>query len=130
MQIEVTGAPVFQFALEPENVCGGPATMRLFLERANEPTANTADFYRWWSDVTLPLTPGGGSLTVPVTPDRWGSVFGTKGNASPAAVAGFEATLADLATVGMTFGGGCFAGHGVNISGGTARFILTSFLAQ
>ena len=28
--------------------------------------------------------------------------------------------------VGMTFGGVCFAGHGVNISGGTARFSVVS----
>jgi hypothetical protein len=27
----------------------------------------------------------------------------------------------------MTFGGGCFFGHGVNVSGGTARFALISY---
>jgi hypothetical protein len=33
----------------------------------------------------------------------------------------------NVGNIGMTFGGGCFAGHGVNISGGTARFSLTSY---
>ena len=31
-----------------------------------------------------------------------------------------------VGNVGMTFGGVCFAGHGVNISGGTARFSVVS----
>ena len=40
---------------------------------------------------------------------------------------GFQDALGDLGHVGMTFGGGCFFGHGVNISGGTARFSLISY---
>jgi hypothetical protein len=29
--------------------------------------------------------------------------------------------------VGFTFGGGCFFGHGVSVSGGKAKFYVTSF---
>jgi hypothetical protein len=29
--------------------------------------------------------------------------------------------------VGFSFGGGCFYGHGVRVSGGGARFALTSY---
>jgi hypothetical protein len=129
-RIDVTGGPTFQAALSPDNVCVNPARVRLFLERANEPTADPVEFYRWWSDVSLILAPGAGGLSARISPEHWSSVFGTKGNASPEAMAGFEATLADLATVGMTFGGGCFAGHGVNINRGAARFTVTSFVAQ
>jgi len=41
--------------------------------------------------------------------------------------AAFRAALQNVGNIGMTFGGGCLAGHGVNINGGTARFSLTSY---
>jgi hypothetical protein len=30
----------------------------------------------------------------------------------------------------MTFEGGCFFGHGVSVTGGSARFIATEFAAK
>jgi hypothetical protein len=41
--------------------------------------------------------------------------------------AGFADPLKRLENIGLTFGGGCFFGDGVNVSGGPARFILTRF---
>ena len=35
--------------------------------------------------------------------------------------------LKNMGHIGVTFGGGCFFGHGVNVSGGAARFIMTRF---
>jgi len=37
------------------------------------------------------------------------------------------ATVPVGGNVGITFGGGCFFGHGVNVEGGSARFVLNSF---
>jgi hypothetical protein len=40
---------------------------------------------------------------------------------------GFVETIKKMGNIGVTFGGGCLFGHGVNVSGGTARFIMTRF---
>lgn len=42
-------------------------------------------------------------------------------------VPGFNATKTDCANVGMTFGGGCFFGHGVRIDSGSARFNMLEY---
>jgi hypothetical protein len=38
--------------------------------------------------------------------------------------AAFRAALGDLDTVGFTFGGGCFFGHGVYVTPGTGQAIF------
>jgi hypothetical protein len=128
--ISVSGSPIFQSALEPGNTCGGPATVRLFFQRADDPGTLEAEFHRWWSVGSYVLSPGSGTLSVPMMPELWSSVLGRRGDSSAAATEGFNAALANLGHVGMTFGGGCFFGHGVNISSGTARFTVTSFGAN
>jgi hypothetical protein len=75
----------------------------------------------------LQPTSGDVTMTVPLTPDQWSSVYRKVGNLNSSTLAGFQDALANLGDVGMTFGGGCFAGHGVNVSGGTARFVLISY---
>jgi hypothetical protein len=35
-----------------------------------------------------------------------------------------------MGRIGLTFGGGCFFGHGVFIDGGPAQFILTNYAVQ
>ena len=62
-----------------------------------------------------------------LTPDRWSSVLGKFGNYDAASLAGFSAALQNVSSLGLTFGGGCFFGHGVNVSNGTARFILSEY---
>ena len=39
----------------------------------------------------------------------------------------FAATKAAMQEIGMTFGGGCFFGHGVSVANGTATFQLLSY---
>jgi hypothetical protein len=58
------------------------------------------------------------------------SVFGEKANASTAATAGFKQAMANLGHVTFSLGGGCFFGHGVRVSGGGARFAVTSFAGK
>jgi hypothetical protein len=47
--------------------------------------------------MSVALADGEYTMTVELSPDQW------------------------------TFGGGCFFGHGLNVSGGGARFIMTRF---
>jgi hypothetical protein len=56
--------------------------------------------------------------------DQWSDVYGRFGNDAPSQ---FADALKYVGHVAMTFGGGCFFGHGVNISGGPAQFILTNY---
>jgi len=118
----------FNYILSLDNTCATPATVRLFLERKNDDLSE--EFYRWWAHTIsyeLQATPGNITLTVPLTPDQWSSVYGRTGNYDAAALAGFQDALQNLGNVGMTFGGGCFFGHGVNVSGGSARFALINY---
>jgi hypothetical protein len=51
------------------------------------------------------------------------SVFGRDGSERPSA---FQAAISNVQLVGLTFGG-CFAGHGVYVTGAPARCIVRSF---
>ena len=62
------------------------------------------------------------TLTIPLRPHHWSSVFGKVGDQDTTTIAGFDQALENANYLGVTFGGGCFFGHGVNISGGTAQF--------
>lgn len=126
-RIETTGAPIFQYALNPNNTCSNPAAVRLFIQRQGDTLEVDHEFYRWWSKAAAVLTAGTVTLTVPLMPDQWLSVLGKAGDLNQITSAAFRAALQNVGNIGMTFGGGCFAGHGVNISGGTARFSLTSY---
>jgi hypothetical protein len=127
-QILTTGAPTFNYMMETGNTCATSATVRLFLERKNDDLSQ--EFYRWWANSAiydLQPTSENVTMTVPLTPDQWSSVYGKPGNLNATTLAGFHDALTNLGHVGMTFGGGCFAGHGVNVSGGSARFALISY---
>jgi len=126
-RIETTGAPVFQYALNSNNTCTNPAAVRLFIQRQGDTLEADHEFYRWWSKAAAKLAAGTVTLTVSLMPDQWLSVLGKEGDLDQSATAGFRAALQNVGNIGMTFGGGCFAGHGVNISRGTARFSLMSY---
>lgn len=100
-----------------------PATVRLFFEQQNDNLASPNG--RWWynqiiynlgSQDNQTLT-----VTVPFAADQWTNV---NGDQNPQA---FAAALANIGWVGMTFGGQYFAGHGVAISSGSAKFILINY---
>ncbi len=42
----------------------------------------------------------------------------------------FARALLNVTRLGLTFGGGCSFGHGVNVQGGAARFTLTRYSVQ
>lgn len=125
----VTPAPVvFIYRTEPSNTCERPATVRPFIwARSN----GTGEGDRWWSnEAAYPLAAGSATLTVPLTPDQWSNVSGKLGTTDGATRAAFDAALRDVSSLGLTFGGGCFFGHGVNTHGGTARFVLSDYRTQ
>ena len=128
LHITTTGSPIFNYKLAPDNTCDNPAHVRLFLQQKNDPLTAHAEFYRWWSNPTAyELAAGSSTLNAPLIPDQWVSVLGKIGNSSQSAADGFNTALQNLGNVGFTFGGGCFYGHGVNVSNGTARFTLIEY---
>ena len=120
-QIVTQGKVSFNYRLEASNTCSSPATVRAFLQRADD------DLYavngRFWSNpIATILAPGTFTLAIKLRPDQWTNVEGQHDRA------GFEALLSKIGNIGITFGGGCFFGHGVNVEGGSARFVVSSFI--
>lgn len=125
MQVTGSGPVVFDYMTEPFNTCVTASTVRPFIW-ANH--TGFGEFDRWWSNPTAyELAPGAITLTVPLTSDRWSSVYGKFGNADPTAEAGFTRALRNVSQLGLTFGGGCFYGHGVRVKGGSANFFVSSY---
>ncbi len=121
--------PQYNEALEPGNTCGGDASFGLIITVA----VDGNEFDRWWSPVrfSLPVVAnnvrsGRFNMQVSLT-GLWTSVYGKSSIDYPAQ---FAAALRNARWIGLTFGGGCFYGHGVNVSGGSARFVITGFTAQ
>jgi hypothetical protein len=128
-QINTTGTPQFNYMLDPTNTCVSPATVHLFIEHANDDFLT--ETYQWWAiPSSAVLAAGTVTLTAPITPDQWSDMYGNVGNLDSTRLAGFSDALANVGNIGMTFGGGCFLVHGVNISGGTAQFNLIDFQIQ
>lgn len=125
MQVTGSGPVVFDYMTEPFNTCVTPSTVRPFIWSNRN---GFGEFDRWWSNPSaFELAIGSITLTVPLTPDRWSSVYGKLGNADAAADAGFTRAVHNVSRLGLTFGGGCFYGHGVRVKGGSARFFLSSY---
>lgn len=68
---------------------------------------------RWWCDDHVTLA-GNESfvLSIPLTPDRWTSVFGRRGDENSATEKAFR-RVRSRCYFGLTFGGGSNYGHGV-----------------
>lgn len=128
--LKTTGAPVFNYRTESFNTCPGTANMRPFFQSHND---WSGEFGRWWADADAwSLAPGSATLVVPLTPDKWSSVYGKRGDLDGATQAAFADALKNVTNLGVTFGGGCFFGHGVFVDRGTgtATLILTSYRVQ
>ena len=100
-----------------------PATVRLFFEQQGDNLSDPNG--RWWADASIyNLGSQDGqtlTFTVPFTSDRWGNVIGQFDAQA------FSAALKNIGWVGMTFGGQFFAGHGVALTGGSAKYILIDY---
>jgi hypothetical protein len=127
VQIATAGIPAFHYKLSANNTCESPAHARFILQRKGDDLSARSEFYRWFSSSGVKLEEGSADLTVPLAPDLWVSVFGKRGNHDEAAGSGFRQALQNLGNVGFVFGGGCFYGHGVNVTGGSAQFLVTKY---
>jgi hypothetical protein len=127
IRVTTTGAPNFRYDSNPDNTCSFPAHVRpYFAVSQSNPEYNSTG--RWWSNpVAYQLAAGTVTLTIPLTPDSWSDVNGQFGNLNTTTISRFAATKAGVREIGMTFGGGCFFGHGVSVENGTAKFELLSY---
>ncbi len=100
-----------------------PATVRLFIEQHGDNLSDPNG--RWWAGASIyNLGSQDGqtlTFTVPFTSDQWGNVDGQFDAQA------FSAALKNIGWVGMTFGGQSFAGHGVALSSGSAKYILIDY---
>lgn len=109
---------------DPTNNCPPLPHFSLYFQRQGDDVTNAAfQSYRWFGAFNN-IVAGRTNLTVPLVGTLWTNVFGRQD------AAGFAAALANPQVVGMTFGAGCFAGHGLFVTGGTARFHIRSFSVQ
>ncbi len=132
--IVTSGVPRFLAAPEVGNTCDTPASVRAYVEQVYDARGPGHDIiyapatYRWWSNpIALQLSEGVATVTTPIDPSQWSD---TDGHLGTDELVGFQDAMAHPAAVGLTFGSGCFFGHGVVVSGGTARFVLTNFQVQ
>lgn len=121
-----TSGPVVFNSLDPQTTsCTIPTSVRPFIwSNSNGEGA----FDRWWSNPRhLLLAAGTATVSVPLQPEFWSSVNGRLGNADPDTKFNFEKALLNVTRLGLTFGGGCSFGHGVNVRAGTASFALSEY---
>lgn len=120
-KVEADSSTVFNFNLEKDNNCDKPpASVRAILQRAGDDLYEANN--RFWSNpISVALTNGEYTMMVELSPDQWTNVEGER------STSGFAETLKGMGNIGVTFGGGCFFGHGLNVSGGGAAFIMTRF---
>ncbi len=106
------------------------ARVRLYFQRRGDDLTAAKEFYRWWSVQTFALNIDTASgMSADLVPEQWSSVLGKGGGSSAAATAGFIQAKADVQAIGITFGG-CFAGHGVYVTAGSASFVVSDYGAQ
>ncbi len=121
-------AVVFRYDSESFNTCPAPASLHVEFEGYNAESTP----WRSWNVNPILLSPGTFSWAGTMDPGQWIDVNGERANLDAAHLADFDATRTNTATsgpyfIGATHGGGCFYGHGVNVSGGTSTVTFTSF---
>jgi hypothetical protein len=131
--LATTGNPVIHFDIHSKQGCANPSgrpIAALYFQQQGDDFSGQGkfEFYRWWSKTTLYLDVAGPqAIDIPLQPSFWFSVFGRDGAANPTA---FATALALPQAIGITFGGLCGSHHGVNVVGGTARFVVRKYAIQ
>ncbi len=123
LQVATTGAVTF----DPLDTtfCNLPPSARPFFWANDNGNGN---FDRWWSNPrAYALAAGSTTISVALQPENWSSVDGKFGNADAQTRFGFDRALLNVTRLGLTFGGGCSFGHGIRVSGGTAKFTLAEY---
>jgi hypothetical protein len=110
----------FFWKTQQSNGCPTPPTARPMFVAWYHGAFQAAD--EWWADNAFTLAPESSTLQVPLAPDHWADMDGWRANAFPGLQRDFNFAKANVQAYGMSFGGGCFYGHGVSTIGGTAEF--------
>jgi hypothetical protein len=122
-------APAWFWQFDANNVCniGSPPFVHLYFQRNGDDlhgTLGATEYYRWWSRPDIEFKSSGRFvLTVPLTAGNWIDVLG---HDSATNFPMFLTAEQNVAYIGMTFGGGCFDGHGIAVKNGSAIFTLIS----
>ena len=128
VRVTTTGPVVFNSLDQQSPSCSIPSSVRPFIWANNN---GNGDYDRWWSNPrAYTLAAGTATITVPLTADAWSSVNGRTGNADAPTTFAFDTALLNVSRLGVTFGGGCSFGHGINVSGGAASFAITEYRIQ
>lgn len=124
--VQVQGTPEFFWRTQAINSCNVPATVRpLFFAWYSGLFRPT---YEWWAhDGLYTLAEGSAAPRVQFDPALWSDENGQYANFDSDTLSGFNLSLSKLHGIGLSFGGGCFYGHGVSVVGGSARFEMASF---
>jgi hypothetical protein len=128
-QVSTVGTPTFDWQSEASNTCAiPPAGIRpFFFSQLSKLQHNYT--YEWWANTKSSYyilhDTNGTSVTLSVSfdPANWSSIYGVFGNQD---VKDFTAALSNINYIGLSYGGGCFFGHGVSVNGGEATFTLQS----
>jgi hypothetical protein len=122
-----TSGPVLFNSLD-ETSCGIAPSVRPLIWANDNGNGN---YDRWWSNPrAFSLAAGVATIAVPLSAESWSSVNGQYGNADPAVKFAFDKALLNVTRLGLTFGGGCSFGHGINVRGGSATFALTEYVIR
>jgi hypothetical protein len=130
----ITGdQPVFDYRTNPNNTCGPgkPGALSLYIQRQGDDMSamGVMAYYRWFAvPERVDLALGSVTLTVSLKDvSKWVSVY----SSDPAVNASYwQPALASVGNIGFVLGGGCFAGHGVALTSGSATFTLKSYVVQ
>ena len=107
--IDASPGAVFDYRTAADNTCGPgfPGTVTPYVHAAND-SAFQSEFGRWFGvGFKQELVAGSFMIGAPFysDPSLWVSVYGKNGKDY---LAQFQGALANVAEVGLTFGGGCF----------------------
>ena len=121
--------PIYDGILgDKSNTCATPANFHLYFQAQNPNMSG--DGGRWWSAASYTLGSRDNTiitLSVPMDAYHWSGVFGESGAKATSA---FNEAWKNVGGIGITFGGGCFFGHGADLTSGKAQFQLVDFKVQ
>jgi hypothetical protein len=122
--IKVTADPgtVFFWKTQRENTCNTAASVRVSLDGWD--TGAYTPTRHWWARSGYTLGPGAAVIGASLAPAEWSDEQGQGASLNQDTQAGFAYTLSKAEGVALSFGGGCFYGHGVSTIGGRARFTM------
>lgn len=135
--VSLTSTATIVYGLENGSGCPGtPANMRFFISsdpHTYSPSkAGRNETGYWWSNpasVPMDAPVSGAAISVPLAPGNWSDANGHYSSDS-GYTAGFNATVANLQQVGVSFGGGCYYDTGIGVTSGTGSFTLNTIAAQ